>query len=666
MKYRPEIDGLRAVAVIPVILFHAGVGGFSGGYVGVDVFFVISGYLITTLILSAQERGAFSILEFYERRIRRILPALFTVMLVSLPFAWLWLSPGDMKDFSDSLIAVSTFSSNVLFWHESGYWESASELKPLLHTWSLAVEEQFYLLFPAFLLLTRRLGRRWTLAAIVLLALISLGLSWWAAQRAPALGFYLLPTRTWELAIGVILGFCLRQGARSTGLATTRWRRLAAEWLPAVGIAAIGFAVVDFDHRTPFPGLYALVPTLGAALVIAFATPVSRVGRLLSSPPMVTVGLISYSAYLWHFLMFALARHRALAEPEPIMLAGLGAASLVFAYLSWRYIETPFRDRAWLSRTQVFRFALAGSAVFVVIGLMGRATHGFAERHGIDALSASASAQALEINPGLSALCDGNRLSEPACRTDDQPEILVWGDSYAMHLVDGIVASNPKARIIQMTMSVCGPIFDRAPSFEPGYGPVWGAECLAFNDAVHAWLETRSTVRYAVLSSPFIQYLSGENLDRDGVLRPTNAASARAALLSTLAELERLGITPVLFSPPPADGRDLGRCVVKAKWQGANLEACDFDRQDMSEDVMSAYEFLTPIAARYRVLFLADLLCPTGRCATHLGTIPIYRDAGHFSRAGSAAVGRKFDFYGLIVDEVATSQAGPRPQTGRQ
>lgn len=657
MKYRPEIDGLRAVAVIPVILFHAGFGDFSGGYVGVDVFFVISGYLITSLILSAQERGSFSILEFYERRVRRILPALFIVMLAALPFAWLWLSPGDMKDFSDSLIAVSTFSSNFLFWHESGYWDTASELKPLLHTWSLAVEEQFYLLFPAFLLLTHRLGRRWTLAAILVLAATSLGLSWWAAHRAPAMGFYLLPTRIWELAIGVVIGFFLSQRAQDSR--PTRWHAIASELLPVIGLALIVFAVISFDHRTPFPGLHALVPTLGAGLVIVFCTPHSWSGRVLSSKPMVVIGLISYSAYLWHFMIFALARHRSLADPDPTTLGVLGIVSLILAYLSWRFIETPFRNRAKLSRQQIFRFAIAGSASFILIGLMGRATHGFAERANLEAQSANASELALEINPGLSARCEGNAPSEQACRTDDQPEILVWGDSYTMHLVDGILASNPKARIIQITKSVCGPIFGQTPSFEPGYGRVWGEECLAFNDAVHDWLQTQSTVRYAVLSSPFIQYLSGEVMDRDGKLHPTTAASARPAFLATLAELERLGVTPVVFSPPPSDGKDLGRCVVRAKWLGADLDDCNFDLRDMYGDITAAHDFLVPIQEHYRVVFLEDLLCPNGRCLTHLGTTPVYRDVGHFSRVGSAAVGRKFDFYALITDHSTPAPLEP-------
>ena len=160
MNYRREIDGLRALAVLPVILFHAGFETFSGGFVGVDVFFVISGYLITTIILAELEQGRFSIVNFYERRARRILPALFLVMLVCIPFAWIWLLPSDMKDFSQSLIAVAIFASNILFWRESGYFDTAAELKPLLHTWSLAVEEQYYVLFPLFLMLFWKLGKR--------------------------------------------------------------------------------------------------------------------------------------------------------------------------------------------------------------------------------------------------------------------------------------------------------------------------------------------------------------------------------------------------------------------------------------------------------------------------------------------------------------------------
>ena len=193
MEYRREIDGLRALAVLPVIFFHAGYESFSGGFVGVDVFFVISGYLITKIILSDLEHGRFSIVGFYERRARRILPALFFVMLVCLPFAWRWLLPGDMKDFSQSLVAVVAFSSNLLFWKESGYFDVAAELKPLLHTWSLAVEEQYYLFFPVFLMLAWRIGKGPILLIMGLLALGSLVLAEWGVRSDPALAFYLLP-----------------------------------------------------------------------------------------------------------------------------------------------------------------------------------------------------------------------------------------------------------------------------------------------------------------------------------------------------------------------------------------------------------------------------------------------------------------------------------------
>ena len=210
MKYRAEIDGLRALAVLPVILFHAGFEAFSGGFVGVDVFFVISGYLIATIIISEMAEGEFSLVNFYERRARRILPAMFFVIIVCIPFAWFWLTPSYLKDFGQSLMAVSTFSSNILFWRESGYFDTAAELKPLLHTWSLAVEEQYYVLFPIFLILTWRLGVKWILILLMIVFLMSLSLAQWGAYNNPFAAFFLLPTRGWELLIGVFIAFYLK------------------------------------------------------------------------------------------------------------------------------------------------------------------------------------------------------------------------------------------------------------------------------------------------------------------------------------------------------------------------------------------------------------------------------------------------------------------------
>lgn len=205
MKYRKEIDGLRALAVLPVILFHAGFTTFSGGYVGVDIFFVISGYLITTIIVDEMDKGSFSLLNFYERRARRILPALFFVMLCTLPFAWFWMLPQDLKIFSQSLVAVPIFGSNVLFWLTGGYFDTASELKPLLHTWSLAVEEQYYVLFPVFLMLAWKLGKKWIISLLALVAIVSVIAAQWGSATHPSFTLYLLPTRAFEILIGALI-----------------------------------------------------------------------------------------------------------------------------------------------------------------------------------------------------------------------------------------------------------------------------------------------------------------------------------------------------------------------------------------------------------------------------------------------------------------------------
>lgn len=257
MKYRPEVDGLRAVAVIPVILFHAGFEHFNGGFIGVDIFFVISGYLITTIILSEHDRGKFSLVNFYERRARRILPPLFVVMLFCLPFAWMWLLPSDMRDFSRSLVSVSTYSSNILFWRETGYWGAANELKPLLHTWSLAVEEQYYLFFPLFLILMWRFRKNWMLT-FTTLALISLIISQWGAYHRPSANFFLLPSRVWEIAIGVGIAYYLLYNKQKTRAFLPH--KLVDEILGLVGLLMIGYATFTFDETTPFPSLYTLIP----------------------------------------------------------------------------------------------------------------------------------------------------------------------------------------------------------------------------------------------------------------------------------------------------------------------------------------------------------------------------------------------------------------------
>ncbi|WP_288943319.1 acyltransferase family protein [uncultured Roseovarius sp.] len=363
MKYRREIDGLRAVAVVPVILFHAGLSLFSGGYVGVDVFFVISGYLITTIIIAERDEGRFSILRFYERRARRILPALFVVMGLCIPFAWMWMPPEPFDDFLRSTAFAALFISNVHFWENVGYFAVDAELRPLLHTWSLAVEEQYYLFFPLLLAGLGAFRRSKHIIAIAVLAALSLGLSEWGWRNYPDQNFFFTFSRMWELFAGSICAFIV-------------FKRPVAPNGPAaaLGLGMILYAVFFYDGAVPFPSIYALMPVVGTALVLLFAQQGTMVARLLSTKLPVAIGLVSYSAYLWHQPVFAFARLRSLHEPALWVMLGLALISFALAALSWRFIEQPFRagPRKWLpGRPALFGASLAGIAAFVAFGLGG-------------------------------------------------------------------------------------------------------------------------------------------------------------------------------------------------------------------------------------------------------------------------------------------------------
>ena len=427
MQYRQEIDGLRSLAVLPVILFHAGVTFFSGGYVGVDIFFVISGYLITRIILSELQLGQFSIANFYERRARRILPALYLVALTCIPFAWAWMTPAQLSDFFFSLAAVSTFSSNILFWIESGYFAPASELMPLLHTWSLAVEEQYYVLFPLLLIVAWRCGRRWLFYLLLVIGSGSLMLSQWGAIHHPSANFYLLPTRLWELLLGSLLAF------HSTKPAPVPGHRghpsMLNQCLGAFGLGLILYAIFYFDDQTPFPSLYTLVPTLGTALILLFASGDTLVGKLLSRKLLVGIGLISYSAYLWHQPLFAFARIRSIEEPGPSLLSLLGLTSLALAFLSWRYVEQPFRDRKKFSRRKLFSIAGIATAAIITTGMLGYQHNGFPERTMAtgDTYAKADLDHRVRVNHGFSERCDRRFTLHEDCRNSDQPDIVVWG-----------------------------------------------------------------------------------------------------------------------------------------------------------------------------------------------------------------------------------------------
>ena len=432
MKYREEIDGLRAIAVVPVIIFHTGLPGFGGGYVGVDVFFVISGFLITSIILSELEAGRFSVISFYERRARRILPALFVMMFCSIPFAWWLMPPHQLKEYADSLVATTLFSSNFLFWSESGYFDGAAADKPLLHTWSLAIEEQYYIFFPILLSIFWFLGSRKLSFAIGIIALASFAFSAFGFTSDPNANFYLMPSRAWELLAGSILAFI-----ETNRPLHTRLGNFSVQMLSAAGLVMIIYSIVGYNQQNTNSALSTLLPVAGTWILLAFAVPVTFVGKLLSHRWLVSTGLASYSAYLWHQPLLAFVRLHEINAPGVVLFGGIFIATGVLAYLSYRFVEMPFRNQHHFKRRDIFRIALIAAIPLIAIGLIGANRKIGDLRFSVEELAA--------IDPIGSAKsdCDWHVLMPEFPKVEqchfgapgNHAPIILWGDSHAVALV---------------------------------------------------------------------------------------------------------------------------------------------------------------------------------------------------------------------------------------
>lgn len=639
MQYRKEIDGLRALAVVPVVLFHAGFGVFSGGYVGVDVFFVISGYLITSIIQRELNEKKFSIIDFYERRARRILPALFLVIFASILFAWLRLMPNEMKDFSQSLLAVATFSSNFLFWRESGYFDSTAELKPLLHTWSLAVEEQYYLVFPPLMMLAWRRGRNWTIATLATIFVASFAAAQWASFAEPTAAFYLLPTRGWELLMGAFAAFYRRSHLESE----LRWKLSeVGAWL---GLSMILYSMFTYTKETPFPGVYALVPTAGAVLIILFATQETIVGRLLGAPMLTRIGLLSYSAYLWHQPIFAFARQTSIVEPDQYVFFALSIFTFALAFLTWRYVEVPLRKKTIISRKQLFVGSFVGTVVVAGFGLLGHASDGFRNRFDIPHSVYESSRRAATTNDCSNNTGVNSKSSDAwYCLigvNSDNVDFLIFGDSHALSALPAVktVATDLKINGVFVATAGCAPFL----GVYALNSDKLSQKCSDDNKRIHR-LISEKRIPLVILIARWTYYTDGGYSGKDFSYlalqeggkkdKETSRNAFREGLSITLKAYEAIGARVVLVLQVPQQLSDPLEIYARA----SSIREGDVRDLSISKaEHTELQQYVREIIQRSGVetIELDEIFCDSSRCPVGDNIHSYYYDDDHLSTEGS-------------------------------
>ncbi|ANT60166.1 acyltransferase [Salipiger sp. CCB-MM3] len=564
MPYRPDIDGLRAVAVLAVVLYHFGLPWLGGGFTGVDVFFVISGFLIGGILWREHEaEGRIRLGAFYLRRFRRLAPAFFAMALITAALGAALLLPFEFREFGKSLIAATVYLSNVLFYKQAGYFDTGAEMKPLLHTWSLAVEEQFYLFLPLLIALLSR-HRQVLLMALVAVWGASLVSSVLATPSHPGAAFYLFPFRAWELLSGVLLAIW--------GLETGRvWRgRAALSW---AGLALIAVSVTLIPAGPMFPGLLALPPVLGTVLLIANGTGANPVNRALSHPVALFFGRISYSLYLWHWPVVTLSLYLRGSYSGPLEAAAWIALSVVLAWLSWRFIEMPVR-RARLAPPLVFGGTALASAAALAVGGWLYLGDGLAERFGPSVRPhIAASADFLQDWSRCTTPESGPLMGIETCPIGPEgaPQVLVWGDSHARAFKEGLDLAAHEANVSGLIIwrAGCPPLFGLRKS-ESAATPAQDHACTQANLQIRQALPSLDSLQRVALIGRWTYYAHGSGIGLDAgnriTVTPTDAPTpAGVPQASILAEAERTtvaelrGLVPdvvVLRQPPEIPGYD--------------------------------------------------------------------------------------------------------------
>lgn len=648
-NYRPDIDGLRAVAVLAVVLHHLSASLLPGGYVGVDVFFVISGYLITRIISREMEEGTFTFARFYERRARRIFPALFAVLAVTLVAGYFLLLPSDYSGTLRGALGTLFFASNMVFWRDmaAGYFAATDAgLNPLLHTWSLAVEEQFYVFFPVLLLLCYRYFRCRIVLILVACAMVSLAGAALLVQSKSVAVFFLSPFRAWELLAGSLLAFNAVPVIRS---------RVLREAVAGAGLLAIVAPCFMYDAKTTFPGLAALAPVLGAAAIIhAGASGPSMAGRLLQWRPVVYIGLISYSLYLWHWPLIVLVRYAMGMESITPYIPVLLAASLALGSLSYHFIEQPFRRGMHVTRNFVFSSSAVFASVLTVASVFGLIRGGFEERFNPTVVKLDQAR-----SPQIPFVSCSEKPIGSACifgRSEGKPTMLLWGDSHLLAWAPALDESlaSQKTRAVFANSSACPPML--------GVDNAIKAICAVQNLAVKNYLLAHPEIKTVVMSAFWSTYFreDGPLTAQAGNPPAKGIDAAKNALASTIQWLRDDGRQVVLVGPVPVYDKSVPMALALEKATDRTLLHSSMDEQRKKH---ASFFEVVDVAKRgeggasFRFLDPIQWLCAED-CMVMKDGIPLYRDSHHLSVAGVMALEARLS-HGLITAAAKRSEVAP-------